>query len=278
MIIDFHTHIFPPQIRNNRGDYLKQDPLFNLLYADPAAKLASAEDLIAIMDNHHIDMSVVLNIAWHSPELCRLTNEYILEAVSRYSSRLVGFGMFGFDSPEMALTEIERCAAGGIKGIGEFRPSTGLLGDNELLRPLIEKIIDRNLILLIHCSEPLGHVYPGKGDITPERLYPFIKRFPKLKLVCAHWGGGLPFYMAMPEVKKALENVFFDSAASPFLYRPQIYSQVMQSAGMGKILFGSDYPVISPGRLLKEIEEQNLPPEAKKLFLGGNAGMLLGID
>lgn len=278
MIIDFHTHIFPPQIRDNRDDYIKRDPLFNLLYANVKAKLASAEDLIAVMDSQRIDMSVVLNIAWGNAELCRMTNEYILAAVSKYPSRLVGFGMFSLDSTQKAVDEIERCAACGIKGIGEFRPAPESLGNMEVLRPAIQKIIDHNLILLIHSSEPVGHLYPGKGDITPERLYPFIKEFPKLKLVCAHWGGGLPFYMAMPEVKKYLENVYFDSAASPFLYQPQIYNQVLQTAGMEKILFGSDYPVISPQRILREIEDQHLPLQAKNMFLGENARMILGIN
>jgi len=133
------------------------------------------------------------------------------------------------------------------------------------------------LILLVHASEPVGHIYPGKGNVTPDILYPFITSFPDLPVVCAHWGGGLPFYSLMPEVREAMENVYFDTAASPFLYRPEIYSQVSQLVGSDRILFGSDYPLMPPSRLLREIESIDLHAEDKRLILSGNARRLLDI-
>ncbi len=108
-------------------------------------------------------------------------------------------------------------------------------------------------------------------------LYPLITSFPDLTLVCAHWGGGLPFYALMPEVKKAMSNVFFDTAASPLLYSPQIYNQVIQLVGADKILFGSDYPLLAQSRLLKEIKSLDLPEKTERLILSGNAQRLLGI-
>jgi hypothetical protein len=149
--------------------------------------------------------------------------------------------------------------------------------DNRIVGTFIETIIKHNLILLTHASEPVGHQYPGKGDITPDKLYPLITKFPNLTLVCAHWGGGLPFYALMPEVKKAMANVFFDTAASPFLYNPQIYHQVIQILGAEKILFGSDYPLLAQSRLLKEVRSLNLPKATERLILGGNARRLLGL-
>jgi hypothetical protein len=104
-----------------------------------------------------------------------------------------------------------------------------------------------------------------------------MTKFPDLTIVCAHWGGGLPFYALMPEVRKAMANVYFDTAASPFLYTAEIYKQVIQLAGARKILFGSDYPVLPPGRLIKEIKTLRLPKEAENLILSGNARRLLGI-
>jgi len=108
-------------------------------------------------------------------------------------------------------------------------------------------------------------------------LYPFITSFPDLTIVCAHWGGGLPFYVLMPEVKQAMKNVFFDTAASPFLYNPQIYSQVTNLIGAEKVLFGSDYPLLAQTRLLQEIKATDLPREAKNLILADNARRLLNI-
>ncbi len=279
MIIDFHTHVFSPRIKSNRSKYVARDPCFAILYSNPEAKLATAEELVASMDETEVDISVILNIGWTAHELCVETNDYILESIARYPQRLVGFCSVQPKSGEAAIAEIERCAKGGIRGVGEMRPDRQFFDPNnkEFLSPFIEIMRKHKLILLTHASEPVGHDYPGKGNITPERLYPFITSFPDLTIVCAHWGGGLPFYALMPEVKKAMSNVFFDTAASPLLYSSQVYNQVTQLVGVQKILFGSDYPVLSPTRLIKQIKSLGLLADTENLILSGNAQRLLGI-
>ncbi len=277
MIIDFHTHIFAPRVKDRREDYVRRDPLFAQLYSDPKAKLASAEDLISVMDEQGITASLILNIGWSSAELCRESNDYIMESVAHYPKRLFGFGMVDFSSPDTAIKELERCLKNGIKGVGEVRFSSSQLGDPRSIQPIMDVIIDNNLILLVHTTEPVGHAYPGKGDSTPDLLYPFINSFPNLKLVCAHWGGGLPFYALMPEVKKALDRVYFDSAASPYLYSPQIYREIPALIGDQHILFGSDYPLLTPKRLLKDVDGLKLTESTRDRFLYSNAAELLGI-
>jgi predicted TIM-barrel fold metal-dependent hydrolase len=279
MIIDFHTHVFSPQIKKNRNRYIDNDPCFAVLYSKKEAKLATTEELIDSMDKAGIDVSVIVNIGWMTHELCVETNDYILESIARYPQRLIGFGTVQPQSPRAAIAEIERCAQGGAKGIGEMRPDMQLfdLGDEEIVPPFAEALKKHKLILLTHASEPVGHDYPGKGIITPDTLYPLITRYPDLTIVCSHWGGGLPFYALMPEVKQAMKNVFFDTAASPFLYSSEIYQQVSQLVGADKILFGSDYPLLTQTRLLQEISAADLPEEAKSLILSGNAQRLLGI-
>jgi hypothetical protein len=145
------------------------------------------------------------------------------------------------------------------------------------MKPFIGLMRKHNLILLTHASEPVGHSYPGKGDVTPDVLYPFIERYPDLPIVCAHWGGGLPFYALMPEGRRAMEFVYFDTAASPFLYSPEIYHQVIQLVGAERILFGTDYPLMKQSRVLNEINSLDLPRETRELILSGNARRLLGI-
>ena len=279
MIIDFHTHVFPPQIKKNRGKYLDSDSCFAILYSQKEAKLATADELIADMDKDEVDISVITNIGWTTHELCVETNDSILESVARYPHRLVGFCAVQPNSYDAAIDEIERCAQGGIRGIGELRPDMQLfdLKDEEVIKPFIDVISKHKLILLTHASEPVGHQYPGKGAITPDILYPFITDFPDLTIVCAHWGGGLPFYALMPEVKQALRNVYFDTAASPFLYSPQVYHHAIQLVGADKILFGSDYPLLAQNRLISEIRSLDLPEETRNLILSGNAQRLLGI-
>jgi len=277
MIIDFHTHIFPPHIEEKRNDYIKRDPCFKELYGSPKAKLASAEDLIASMDEDDIDVSVALNVGWSDHELCVETNDYIMEAIARYPKRLVGFCAIQPLAGQKAIAELERCAKGGLKGIGELRPDTqGYdIGNKNIMAPIADAAQKYGMIVLPHSSEPVGHVYDGKGEITPQMLYRFISNFPELNVVCAHWGGGLPFYALMPEVKKALANTYFDTAASPYLYKNDIFATVGQVAGADKILFGSDVPLIKQRRIVKDVESLELPDQTKKAILGENARTLL---
>jgi hypothetical protein len=277
VIIDFHTHIFPPWLKERRDEYIKRDPCFSLLYSHPKARMATAEELLASMDEAGIDLSVVLNAGWVSHELCVKTNDYILGSVSRYPARLVGFCAIQPGAGDAAIAELERCAEAGAKGIGELRSDVqGFdLTDKAKMKPLVDAALKHNLIFLTHSSEPVGHEYPGKGGITPDILYPFIAAFPNLTLVCAHWGGGLPFYALMPEVDKALANVFFDTAATVFLYKPEIFEQVSHIIGSDKILLGTDYPLMHQNRVLAQIQSSELPEEDKTKILGANAQQLL---
>ena len=277
MIIDFHTHIFPPWIEEKRDEYLKRDSCFSLLYSQPKAKLVTAEELIASMDEAKVDLSVALNIGWVSHELCVETNDYILDSISRYPDRLIGFCSVQPKAGDAAIIELERCAKAGARGIGEMRCDVqGFdLTDKTIMQPLVDAVVKHNLIFLTHSSEPVGHQYIGKGSITPDVLYSFILSFPDLKLVCAHWGGGLPFYALMPEVAQMLTNVFFDTAATVFLYQPQIFPQMSDIIGSDKILFGSDYPLISQNRIMAQIQSLELAKRDKTKILGGNALKLL---
>ena len=159
MIIDFHTHIFPPRIKKNRRKYIDSDSCFAILYSKSDAKLATVDELIASMDKDGVDISVILNIGWTTHELCVETNDYILESIARYPKRLIGFCTVQPRSLAAALDEIERCAKGGIRGVGEMRPDMQLLDlkDEAVMKPLIEVITRRNLVLLTHATEPGGH-------------------------------------------------------------------------------------------------------------------------
>jgi len=280
VIIDFHTHIFPPWLRESRDEYVKLDPCFSLLYSHPKAGMATAEELLAAMDEAGVSVSVVLNIGWVDHELCVRTNDYILDSISRYPDRLVGFCAVQPRAADAAIAELERCAKAGARGIGELRSDVQdfYLADGATMKPLVDAALKHDLVFLTHSSEPVGHGYSGKGGITPDILYSFITAFPDLKVVCAHWGGGLPFYALMPEVETALANVFFDTAATVFLYRPQIFEQASQIMGSDKILFGTDYPLMHQNRVLAQIQNSRLSEQDKAGILGANAGKLLSLD
>ena len=277
MIIDFHTHIFPPWLRDRRDEYAKSDLCFSMLYSQPKARMATAEELITAMDETGVDRSVILNLGWVSHELCVKTNDYILESVSRYPRRLIGFCAIQPGAGGAAIAEIDRCAEAGARGIGELRSDVqGFdMTDGETMSLVAEAALKHDLILLTHSSEPVGHEYSGKGSITPDILYAFVTAFPNLKIVCAHWGGGLPFYALMPEVANALGNVFFDSAATVFLYKPDIFERASAIVGSNRILFGTDYPLVGQRRVIEQIRSSLLSEEDKFRILGSNAQRLL---
>ncbi|MFQ5874280.1 MAG: amidohydrolase family protein [Dehalococcoidia bacterium] len=279
MIIDFHAHIFPPHIRDNRKPYLDRDRTFAHLYSDPKAKLSTVEELIESMDASGVDVAVTLNMGWSVHEFCVETNDYIIESARRYPDRLVPFCGVNPAAGGDAAAEVERCAKAGVRGIGELHSyAQGYsLADSRVMGPVMEVVQHHGLIVLTHSSEPVGHLYAGKGTVTPDQLYGFIQSFPQAQVVCAHWGGGLPFYALMPEVAEALQNVYFDTAASPFLYSPQVFSTVAQSLGVDKILFGTDFPLIAHKRLMGQVEGLDWPQTLKEKVLGGNAKALLGL-
>ena len=279
VLIDFHTHVFAPEVIRNRERYLQADSGFAALYARPSSRLATADELVDSMDENGIDMSVVCGFGWARQELCDEANNYIIECIARYPKRLIGMATLRPEAGDAALYELEHCAKGGIRGIGEMRPPSASLDTSfdSLWTPIVKFLIERGLICLFHASEPVGHPYPGKSDLTPQVLYPFIMRYPGLKIILAHWGGGMPFYALMSEVKKALANTWFDTAASPFLYDPAIYRPAIDIVGAEHILFGSDYPLMPQSRALREISSLNIPPEDRDRILGSNAQKLLEI-
>ena len=162
MVIDFHTHVFPPRIRENRSQYADNDPSFALLYSGEKAKLATAEELIASMDRDGVEISVIVNYGWTTHELCVATNDYIMESLARHPKRLIGFCAVQLQSLEAAITEIERCARGGIRGVGELRPDLQLTDfpDENALQPLVKVLQKHNLMLMIHASLILTRPLP----------------------------------------------------------------------------------------------------------------------
>ncbi|MDO8736748.1 MAG: amidohydrolase family protein [Thermoleophilia bacterium] len=279
MIVDCHTHIFSPEIIAGREAHLQQEEWFAHLYGATNAPMASARELVSEMDRCGIDKAVVCGFAWNSFDLYVETNSYIADAVSRFPKRLVGFANVPPLHPR-AASELERCLALGLSGIGELKgQGQGFdLDDVEGLRPLTDIAMANNLPVLVHLSEPVGRFYPGKGGSSPRRGFNFAAANPGLKLIFAHWGGGLPFYELMPDVKEALASVWYDCSASPFLYQPEIYRIATDVVGPEKILFGSDFPLIPPDRYMRELESSGLTNQDRAAILGGNASKLLSLE
>ncbi len=277
-IVDAHVHIFPPEVLAHKERFLERDVWFKELYQSPKARMATWQQVIASMDAARIDVSVVFGFAWADPGLCREHNAYVLEAMRASGGRLVALAVVQ-PTDAGAAAEAERCLEQGFRGVGELYPDgQGFDPASEpRLAELAEVLQAHDGVMLLHASEPVGHLYPGKGHTKPEKLYRLARRFPDLKLVLAHWGGGLCFYELMPEVKQELHNVWYDTAASTYLYDFSIFPVAMDIVGPGKVVFGSDYPLVDQARFLNRVKGSGLGAPELEYVLGGNAVRLFGI-
>ena len=279
MIIDVHTHIFPADLRRNREKYFPSESAFQLLYQSPKARLIGGRELVSAMDANGVDRAVVFGFPWTDIELAKTHNDYILDMVQAYPDRFIGLGCFDPASPG-AAAEAERCLAGGLAGIGELAFYQSGIDDAALeqLAPIMGMCAECNGPVLIHTNEPVGHDYHGKTPMTLSQIYRLIKCFGDNKIVLAHWGGGLFFYALMKkEVKLILQNVYFDTAASPYLYDPGVYQMAIDLVGLDKILFGSDYPLLAPEKYFSEMQRSGLSQKQISRICGLNAKHLFNL-
>ncbi len=280
MIIDIHTHLFPSVMRENREQYFLDEPAFALLYRDPRARMVGSDEMVRAMDEQGVDISVVFGFPWLSGDTCRRHNDYILESVSRHPDRLVGFCCIN-PYTKKAETEVERCLKAGLSGVGEIAlyEEGGITAEAvRRIAPVMDQCKEAGLPVLFHTNEPVGHSYPGKSDNTLAQIYHLVKTYSDNTIILGHWGGGLFFYnLLKKEVGGVLANVYFDTAASPFLYDARIYRIGAQLAGEDRIVFGTDYPLIPPDRYYREIDSAGLSAAERRKLLGENAARILSI-
>ncbi len=296
-VIDAHVHVFPPEMVRDREKYLERDPRFAALYGSPEARMATAPEVTAHMAEAGVEVSVVFGYAFADQGLCRLVNDYVIEAVAADPRRLVGLACV-WPEGAGAAAEVERCLRAGLRGCGELvleawaseaaaaggrgaasgrgrgRVGGGRPGLDGLLE-IAELLRRHQAPLLVHANEPVGHAYPGKGPFGPQACVALAETLPGLSLVFAHLGGGAFLYEAMPEVRAILADAYYDTSAVPYLYRTGIYQAVLATAGPGKLIFGSDYPLLSPGRYAEGLG--SLPPVEREAVCAGNARKVFGI-
>ncbi|MFP4445170.1 MAG: amidohydrolase family protein [Desulfosudaceae bacterium] len=280
MIIDFHTHIFSRDVRANRAEYFDGEPAFRLLYESEKSKLAGAADLVAVIDESEVDLAVTFGFPWENPDLAKRHNDYVIEAQQRYPDRLAGLCCVGMYQGDPAR-EAERCLDAGLYGVGELAFYQSGIDEEarQRLAPLMAVCRERDKPVMIHTNEPVGHHYPGKTPITVGQIYDLAAAYPDNRIVLAHWGGGIFFYNLLKrEAKEVLANIWYDTAASPYLYDTRIYRTAAELAGPEKILWGTDFPLLKPARYFKEIDQADLGDAERAALTGGNAAAFLNLS
>ncbi|GHV84042.1 4-hydroxyphenyl-beta-ketoacyl-CoA hydrolase [Spirochaetia bacterium] len=276
--IDIHVHVTPPEIINNLEKYTAREPYLALISSSPKNKFAAAEEVVLELESAGFDRAVVFGFSFKDGGLCRFVNDYVIEKVKEFPQKLTGFIAMPPGVKE-AEKEIARCYDAGLRGIGELFPTgQGIkIEDKKETSAWTAAALERNIPVLVHANEPVGHYYPGKTNTTLRQLEQFVENNPTLKIILAHWGGGIFLFEMMKELKEKFANVYYDCAASPLLYESRVYKTACLLGLQQKILFGSDYPLLPIARYLSEIDKSGISEEEKKLLLGSNAAQLLNV-
>ena len=277
MIVDSHCHILPPDFGSRHDELAARDATYAALFPEPGGRFAGAERLLRDMDAAGVDHAVAMGFGWTDPDVAAEANDYLVETAVTHPDRITAFASVNPGWGPQAVREASRYLDAGASGIGEIHADTQQfdIADADLMAPLMTLLRSRNAPIVVHASEPVGHHYPGKGSTTPNRLLQFAANFPENRMVFAHLGGGLPFYAAMPEVADTLSNVWYDTAALPFLYRPPAVTAVAMIAGPDRILFGTDYPLLSHRRVIEYIRSAELTQDDADAIMGANASFLM---
>ncbi len=272
--IDGHTHLFAPEQISGREALCARDATFREMYASARAAMADARDLLATMDRAGVDAAVVAGFAFVLERDIDDQNQYLLTAAAESRGRLIPLATINPALPSWRRV-LDETHQAGARGFGELRPhNQGWDPVGPAARPFYEAAVQVDAVLLWHVSEPVGHQYPGKsGGIAPVELLRVAEAFPSLRMVAAHIGGGLPFFLQMPEVRTALSNVYFDTAAHSLLYDEESVTRLVDLAGPDRVIFGSDYPLLSPRRQLERVRAL-LPADSVRAVCGDTAGSL----
>jgi len=181
---------------------------------------------------------------------------------------------------EAMLAEVERCIGEfSIKGI-KLHPAEGhYFPGDERLWPVYARAQELGLIVLSHGG--LFMMSPDVAYTQPSNFEPVLKKFPALKLVVAHLGHG--FWDESVELAKKYPNAYFDTSAVISgvehleIMSNDAFADLIRKLGVGRVMFGSDYPWFSPAASLRQCLQLPLTPEEREKILGENARNMLGI-
>lgn len=253
------------------------DPIFDSLRRwskepTPTEELP-IESTIASMDAAGITKSLIS--AWVAPKNVMISNDEVFEFVSAFPDRLIGVGSVDISQPMFAVAEVKRCVNElGFKAIRVLpwlweRPPT-----DRLFYPLYTVCCDLGVPF---CTQ-IGHTGPLMSSEVGRPIY--LDRvaldFPELVIVGGHIG--YPWTEEAVAVATKHENVYIDTSAYTVRRYPPEIVRFLRSNGREKVLFGTNYPMISPQKALSGLEELALDEQTTENFLSANAKRVFAIS
>jgi len=279
-IIDAHVHLYPPEVNRAPADWAAAcgeahwATLCTRRRKDgrPVQAFPSLDQLLRDMDAAGVTKAVLLGWYWERPETCQMQNRFYAECLRAHPDRLAAFAAI---HPAMTPGEVAWAEDSGFAGLGELSPhSQGVGLRDRTIRAMVEEAGRRKLAVNLHVTDPQSKRYPGWVETPLADFVQLAHDFPETNFILAHWGGGL----AWSAEAAALPNVWFDTAASPLLYGPEVWAKAKSE----RVLFGSDYPLVLYPQVNSEPGFGGLIAEARKegvsaAVLGGNAAGLLSL-
>ena len=268
MIIDFHTHIFPPAIAPRTLEVLKAGAL-RVTGVDMAAHTeATADGLRRSMHTHGIDLSVVMPIA---------TKPSQTETINRYAKEVSVDGLLSFgtlhpenDDPEGILEGLVAEGFRGIKLHPEFQ--SFYIDSPESLR-ILRRAERLGLLVMLHAGVDVG--VPPPVHCAPERLRGVLDHVSGENIIAAHMGG----FDLWEDVERYLVGtpVYFDTAVVADFLDADTAKRLIVAHGIDHVLMASDSPWTSQGRSVEYIRSMHFSKEDEDRILGGNARRLLNL-
>jgi len=280
--IDIHVH--PPTPLEYQSPAQRESSAAMGRYFGAGAAEQRPMDIDQLADHYaSLDMMAVLlttdaeTVTGHPP----IPPQYVAGAVTKYPERFIGFGGVDPRKGAMAVRQLDEIAGLGLKGLKFHAGSQRFFANDPAYYPLWERAQQLGLICLFHSGTTgVGAGTPGGGGIKLEymRPVPYIDDiaadFPDLKIIMAHppfpWDReGLAMIRHKP-------NVFMDLSGWSPLYFDPLVVQYAKTIGQDKILYGSDWPVLTPERWLRDWATYEVEPAVNRKIMRDNAAKLLG--
>lgn len=292
MVIDAHIHLYAPEVSIDPrawGEARGESDWVNCVAPADRATLqgwATVERLLRDMDEAGVDRVVLLGWYWRNQATANLQNGWFANWIKAYPDRLTAFAAVVPSAGNAWCDDLRRVLDLGFRGIGELLPQAqGFTFADESFAMLMQIARDYRVPTNIHATDSLS-MTPGACVVrTPlEGYLGLVEDFPENIFILAHWGAGLPFYELNPKVKALFRNTFYDTSASALLYHPSVYRRVCDLVGADRILFGSDYPLLTHRRItreptflqdLQDARSAGLSESELQRILGENARRLL---
>src|SRR5713101_4507671 len=213
----------------------------------------------------------------------RITNEEIAELAAKNSDVAIPFASIDPARGKMGVREARRLIKDyGVRGF-KFHPSSqGFYPNDRKAYPLYEAIAGAKLPALFHTGQTgVGAGVRAGGGVrlkysNPLYLDDVAADFPEMPIILAH--PSFPWQEEALSVATHKPQVYIDLSGWSPKYFPPILVQYANTLLKDKVMFGSDYPVISPERWMEEFDKLPIKPEVRPLILKQNAIKLLRLD